>query len=79
MPVGTVIGALILYYTWRPGIHALFSEKRAGEFTPAELTAITQDTEWSSAVTVFLTVVVILGTVVVLGVIMAMAAPRVFR
>ena len=78
MPVGTVIGALILYYTWRPGIHALFSEKRAGEFTPAELTAITQDTEWSSAVTVFITVVVILGTVVVLGV-MAMAAPRVFR
>jgi len=79
VPVGTAIGALILYYMWRPGIQALFSEKRAGEFTPAELTAITQVTQRSSTVTVFITVVVILGTLVGLGVIMAMAAPRVFR
>jgi hypothetical protein len=76
VPVGTVISALILYYMWRPGIKALFSDKRAEEFTPAELGEIAEVTKESSAVTVLIAVVVILGTVVVLGVVIAIAAPK---
>ena len=39
-PVGTVIGAVVLFYMWTPGIRALYSGTRAETLTPAERSQI---------------------------------------
>jgi hypothetical protein len=79
VPVGTVIGGLILYYMYRPGIRALFSGKPADGLSDAELAEIAAVTQRSSAAVVFIAIVVILGGVVVLGIAAAIAVPSLLR
>jgi type IV pilus assembly protein PilA len=79
VPIGTVIGALILYYMYRPGIRALFSGKPAAEFTPVELAEIAVVTQRSSVAVVIIVVCVFLGSVAALGIIAAIAVPALLR
>jgi hypothetical protein len=79
VPIGTVIGGLILYYMYRPGIVALFSGKRADAFDQAELAEIARVTERSSAVVIFIVVLGVLCAIVLIGIVAAIAIPALLR
>ena len=79
VPIGTVIGGVILYYMYRPGIRALFSGKPAAVLSDAELVEIAAVTQRSSAVMVFIGLLAVLGGVVLVGLIAAIAVPGLLR
>jgi type II secretory pathway pseudopilin PulG len=73
IPVGTIIGSLLLYYFTRPGIAALFSGRSPSQFTQQELASIKGLTGVGTVVAV---VVGILALVAVAGIVAAIAVPN---
>jgi general secretion pathway protein G len=73
-PFGTVIGALILVYLFRPEAKLLFSGRPVAELGPQELAALTRRTD--SATVVIVGAAVALMLVVMIGIVAAIAIPN---
>ena len=73
-PMGTVIGALVLFYMWTPGIRMLFSGKQVAAFTPAERTRI-ETVSRPGGRTVAIVTVVLLAVSAAIGAIYVASRP----
>jgi hypothetical protein len=77
-PVGTIFGALILYYLTRPGVKLLFSGAAPSDLTLDERRLVEHDGN-QSAIIVIMLIVVLLGGVAMIGIIAAIAIPGLLR
>lgn len=78
VPIGTIVGGLILYYMTRPGVKLVFSGRRPSELTPAELAAVEADGR-GLAVVVIGVLAVVAASIAVLGIVAAVAIPSLVR
>jgi type II secretory pathway pseudopilin PulG len=79
VPIGTVIGILILIYLNKPGIKLIFAGRPGDDFTEQELAEIKNDTTSSSAMTAIVIIVVVLLSIVVVAIVAAIAVPGLMR
>jgi type IV pilus assembly protein PilA len=79
IPLGTVVGILILVYMSKPGIKLLFSGRQASELSGSELAQVEVATRGSTAATVVIVVVVAVLAIASVGIIAAIAIPALMR
>jgi|EndMetStandDraft_4_1072995.scaffolds.fasta_scaffold01940_6 hypothetical protein len=78
IPVGTIIGGLILYYLTRPGVKLLFSGAAPADLTPEERQIVARDAD-QGAIVVIMLIVVVFGGIAMIGIIAAIAIPGLLR
>jgi hypothetical protein len=79
IPIGTIVGAMAMYYLTRPGVALLFSGRSPASMSPEQRAAVDRDAHRSALVVAVVVVVVGLGVVAILGIIAAIAIPGLLR
>jgi type IV pilus assembly protein PilA len=79
IPVGTIIGILVLVYLAKPGVKILFSGRRPSELSPAEWADVSAASQGSGAMVAAMVIIVGLGGVALLGIVAAIAVPGLMR
>jgi type II secretory pathway pseudopilin PulG/uncharacterized membrane protein (DUF2068 family) len=74
-PIGTLIGGLILYYLFRPGVIALFSGRTPEQLTPAERAEIANVQRTGATIAIAVVAIVFVG-IFMLGIVSAIAIPN---
>ena len=74
IPVGTIIGGLILYYLTRPGVKLLFSGAAPADLTPEERQIVARDAD-QGAIVVIMLIVVVFGGIAMIGICLLYTSP----
>ena len=78
IPIGTIIGGMVLYYLTRPGATLLFSGRAPASMSPEEHALVERDAS-SGALIAVVIIVVVLGGIALLGIVAAIAIPGLLR
>src|ERR1017187_6180456 len=78
LPIGTIIGVLVLIYLNKPGLKILFAARTAETLTPEERTQVADAMKPQAAIVILIALLVV-AVPVVLSILAAIAVPSLLR